>query len=195
VGTPLFEAQLGSRNFRDALEGVLQRNDAWWCDDKSTAEVESCEVQVDRAFARALDELQLRYGADVTRWRWGDAHVARSEHRPFSRVGLLARWFETRVPVGGDNYSINVSKVSVRADPLTGERYLAEHGPSFRGLYDLADPSQSRVMHSTGQSGIAFSPLYRRFVSPWAEVHDVPLWASGPPAHSMVLVPPSGDQR
>ena len=194
VGPALFEAQLGSRNFRDALEGVLQRNDAWWCDDKTTPEPETCEAQVDRAFTRALEELEARHGADVTRWRWGDAHVARSEHRPFSKVGLLAPWFETRVPVGGDTYSINVSKVSMRADPLTGERYLSEHGPSFRGIYDLADPSRSRVMQSTGQSGIVFSPLYRRFVAPWAQVHDVPLWAAGPPAHTLVLAP-RADQR
>lgn len=189
VGPALFEAQLGSRNFREALEGVLQRHDGWWCDNKATLETETCEAQVDRAFTQALDELQARHGNDVSRWRWGDAHIARSEHRPFSKVGALARWFEARVPVGGDTYTVNVSKVNYRADPLTGERYLSEHGPSFRGLYDLADPSQSRVMHSTGQSGIVFSPLYHRFVAPWAGVRDVPLWAAGPPAHTLVLAP------
>jgi len=91
--------------------------------------------------------------------------------------------------VGGDTYTVNVSKVNHRADPVTGERYLSEHGPSFRGLYDLADPSKSRVMHSTGQSGIVFSPLYRRFVAPWAGVRDVPLWADGVPAHVLELAP------
>lgn len=189
VGATLFEAQLGTRNFREALDGVLARNDAWWCDDKATPEAETCARQSDRAFTRALDELQARFGPDVSAWRWGDAHIARSEHRPFSKVRPLARWFETRVPVGGDTYTVNVSKVNHRADAVTGERYLSEHGPSFRGLYDLADPSKSRVMHSTGQSGIVFSPLYRRFVAPWAGVRDVPLWADGAPAHVLELAP------
>jgi len=189
VGPALFEAQLGARNFREALDGVLARNDAWWCDDKATPEAETCAQQSDRAFTRALDELQARFGPDVSAWRWGAAHIARSEHRPFSKVKALAGWFETRVPVGGDTYTVNVSKVNHRADPVTGERYLSEHGPSFRGLYDVADPSKSRVMHSTGQSGIVFSPLYRRFVAPWAGVRDVPLWADGAPAQVLELVP------
>ena len=30
-------AQLATRSFRDALEGVLERDDAWWCDDKTHA--------------------------------------------------------------------------------------------------------------------------------------------------------------
>lgn len=189
VGPELFEVQLGSRNFREALEGVLQRRDAWWCDDKRTPAAETCAQLADRSFGAALDELQARHGADVSAWRWGDAHVARSEHRPFSRVGALARFFEVREPVGGDTYTVNVSRVNSRADARTGERYLSEHGPSFRGLYDLADPSKSRVMHSTGQSGLVFSPLYRRFAGPWAAVKDVPLWADAAPAHTLELVP------
>jgi len=44
-------------------------------------------------------------------------------------------------------------------------------------------------MFSSGQSGIAFSPLYRRFVQPWADVHYRPLWASGPPAQTLVIRP------
>ena len=50
----------------------------------------------------ALDELQALQGPDVAAWQWGKAHVARSEHRPFSRVKPLARWFEVRTPVGGE---------------------------------------------------------------------------------------------
>ena len=41
-------------------------------------------------------------------------------------------------------------------------------------------------MQSTGQSGIVFSPLYRRFVEPWSKVEYVPLW-QGEIAHSLVL--------
>ena len=189
VGPALYEAQLGTRNFREALEGVLARQDPWWCDDKRTPATETCAALSDRALGAALDELQARFGADVAAWRWGDAHVARAEHRPFSRVGALSRLFELRTPVGGDTYTVNVSKVNLRADGAAGERYLSEHGPSFRGLYDLADPARSRVMHSTGQSGLVFSPLYRRFLGPWAEVRDVPLWADGPPARALSLEP------
>ena len=45
-------------------------------------------------------------------------------------------------------------RVGLKADSATGEHYLDEHGPSLRALYDLADRSRSRIIHSTGQSGI-----------------------------------------
>jgi len=179
----LFDKSLAGRSFNDALEVVLARDDAHWCDDRGTPEAETCAQQAGAALTRALDDLQARFGSDVSRWRWGEAHIARSEHRPFSNVGALARFFELRTPVGGDTYTVNVSRVGLRPDRRTGELFLDEHGPSLRALYDLSDPMQSRVMHSTGQSGNPFSPLYRSFVQPWREVAYVPLWsdpAAGP---------------
>jgi len=167
VGPAIYERMLGQRGYFDALEGVLTRDDGWWCDDKATPAVETCADQVNAAFTAALDELQALQGADVAAWQWGRAHQARSEHRPFSRVKALARWFEIRQPVGGDTYTVNVSRVGLKADATTGEYYLDEHGPSLRGLYDLADRSRSRIIHSTGQSGIPWSPQYRSFADTW----------------------------
>ncbi|HEX3138653.1 MAG TPA: penicillin acylase family protein, partial [Rhizobacter sp.] len=191
VGDPLYERQIvGSRSFREALEGVLERNDGWWCDDKATPAAETCDEQVNAAFTRALEELQAAQGGDVSKWQWGRAHQARAEHRPFSRVKPLNKWFELRTPVGGDTYTVNVSRVTLRPDPTTGEFYLDEHGPSFRALYDLGDPANSRFMHSSGQSGIVFSPLYSSFVQGWAGVQDVPVWGrSGDPVRTLVLRP------
>lgn len=174
----LGRTMVGSRNYRDAVEGILARDDAWWCDDKRTPQVtESCQDQVDAAFHKTLEELEALQGPDPARWQWGLAHQARAEHRPFSRVKALAPLFELRAPVGGDTYTVNVSRVSLRADATTGERYLNEHGPSLRALYDLHDPSRSRVMHSSGQSGIVLSRHYHDFLERWAKVDYVPLWA------------------
>ena len=184
------ERLLGARSWRDALHAVLARDDAFWCDDKATpAASETCAEQIDAALTRALDELQQRFGADVSAWRWGDAHQARSEHRPFSRVRPLARWFELRTPSGGDTYTLNVSRVSFKPDAVTGELYLNEHAASLRALYDVADPARSRVMHSGGQSGLPFSPQYRAFVARWTRVQYEPLWASGAPAATLKLMP------
>lgn len=177
-----------NRAYRDALEGVLERNDGWWCDDKKTPAAETCEQQSSAAFTRALDELQATQGADPAAWQWGRAHQARSEHRPFSRVKSLSKWFELRSPVGGDTYTVNVSRVTLKPDATTGELYLDEHGPSLRALYDLADPAQSRFMHSTGQSGIVFSPLYRNFVERWTKVDYLPVWG-GETRSTLVLTP------
>lgn len=190
VDPALWDRALATRSFQDALEGVLARDDAHWCDDRGTAPRETCADQADAALGRALDELQDRFGPDLSTWRWGQAHQARSEHRPFTRVRQLARVFELRVPVGGDTHTVNVSRVGLRPDPTTGELYLNEHGPSLRALYDLADPAQSRVMHSTGQSGLVFSSHFRDFVQPWAAVQYVPLWPAGPAPRVLHLRPP-----
>jgi len=176
IGAELYERQLGSRSFREALENVLERDDTSWCDDRSTPAVETCAQQRDAALTRALEELSATHGSDLASWRWGDAHQARAEHRPFSKVSALARWFELRAPVGGDTFTVNVSRVSLRPDGSTGELYLDEHGPSLRALYDLADPGRSRVMHSSGQSGLPFEPGYRSFLAPWQRGEYVALW-------------------
>ena len=192
VGQALWQRSLVTRSFVDSLQAVLDRDDAWWCNDQGTAEAETCAQQSGAALTRALDELQARWGDDVRAWRWGQAHQARSEHRPFSRVPALAPLFELRTPVGGDTFTVNVSRVGLRPDPTTGELYLDEHGPSLRALYDLADPARSRVMHSTGQSGIVFSPLYRSFVQPWQQVDYVPLWPVASDRLQVLHVRPAG---
>ena len=192
TGGTLWQRSLATRSFQDALEGVLAKDDRSWCDDRGTPAAESCADQASAALTRALDELQARHGAEPERWRWGQAHQARSEHRPFSRVKLLARFFELRTPVGGDTHTVNVSRVGLRPDATTGELYLNEHAASLRALYDVADLSQSRVMHSTGQSGNVFSPLYRSFVEPWRAVQYVPLWPREAPAQVLVVNPGSG---
>ena len=153
----------------------------------------SAQTASDIALTRALDELQQRFGADMSRWRWGDAHVARSEHRPFSRVKGIAPLFELRVPTGGDTYTLNVGRVGVKPDGTTGELYLNEHAPSLRAIYDLGDLSRSRVMHSTGQSGLPWTRHYRSFLAPWARGEYVPLWhaqsARTQPVHTLLLQP------
>lgn len=189
VDREFYQRVLAGRSFRDALQNVMERNDAWWCDDPATPGRETCETQADLAFTDALVELQASHGDEVASWQWGEAHQARSEHRPFSKVPALSRFFELRAPVGGDTWTVNVSRVGLKPDPTTGELYLDEHGPSLRAIYDLADPANSRFMHSTGQSGVPLSPHYRDFVEPWARVDYVPVWAQGAPRHVLVLEP------
>jgi penicillin amidase len=94
------------------------------------------------------------------------------------------------VPTGGDAWTINVGRAGMRPDPITGELYLNEHAPSLRALYDLGDPARSRVMHSTGQSGLPWSRHYRGMVRRWARVEYLPLWP-GPatPAERLTLQP------
>ena len=120
------------------------RNDACWCDDKTTPASETCAQQADAALTRALDELQQRFGAEVSKWRWGDAHQARSEHRPFSRVKSLANWFELRMPAGGDTYTVNV--VARLAQARSGDR---------RALPRRARPELARAVRQRRPDALA----------------------------------------
>ncbi|MDP3513969.1 MAG: penicillin acylase family protein [Sulfuritalea sp.] len=174
-GEEMYLRQVGRADFRAALEGVLERDDAWWCDDKATPAAETCAALVNRSLDRALEELQQRLGPDMARWHWGVVHLARAEHRPFSKVKALAPWFELRVATGGDNYTVNVGRYHLKG----GEPYLNEHAASLRAIYDLGNPANSGVMHSSGQSGLVLSPDFRRLLEPWQAVRDLPLWGGG----------------
>lgn len=159
VGEASFKATYGKRDYRAALEGILERDDAWWCQPLSCAE------QSAAALVRALDRLQAAYGADPTRWRWGDAHPALSSHRPLGNVALLAPYFDVSVPSAGDAYTVNVGQYN--AGDARGP-FVNRHAASLRAVYDLADPENSRFIYQTGQSGLVFSPRYRDMRAAWA---------------------------
>ncbi len=165
IGPGLFNAIFGRRDFRSALNGVLARNDAYWCDDITTPFKESCDDAVAAAFDTALDSLQATYGSDVNAWRWDSSHFARSEHRPFSNVPVLKSLFEIRTPTAGDTYSVMVGKVRGREPDLFANEFAA----SLRAVYDLsvADTNAATIIYSTGQSGNPFSPHYRDLARRW----------------------------
>ncbi len=185
---PLWERQFSERrSFRDALTGILGRQDAWWCDDRTTPPPETCADQIDAAYADGIADLRRRLGDDPIAWRWDRLHVARLEHRPFSQVAPLRRLFERRVPVPGDGHAINAMRVNLRAAPDDAHAYQVEHGPGFRAIYDLADPLRSRVIQSNGQSGIVWSRDYDSLMPLWARGDSIPLWSSRPARHELSL--------
>ncbi len=161
------------RTRHHALQYALTRADhAAWCDDVRTPAAESCDDMLSRSLEATLDDLGRRYGADPQHWRWGDAHPAVSEHRPFSRHWLLARLFELRVPSGGDPSSINVA----RHNPWdTAEPFANRWAASLRAIYDLAEPENSLFIHSSGQSGHLLSPHYRDMSPLWTQNRYLPM--------------------
>lgn len=169
IGSELFDAVFGRRDFRAAVNGILMRRDAWWCDDKLTRPVESCDEIVATAFSAAIKDLTQRYGSidtkDGSNWRWDTPHFARSEHRPFSNVPILSKLFEIRTPTAGDTYTVMVGKVRLR-EP---NPFANEFAASLRAVFDLsvADANAATIIYSTGQSGNPFSAHYRDLVTRW----------------------------
>ena len=138
-----------------------------WCDDTTTEQVENCEVILQNSLATALQDLESRYGSDMENWNWGEAHFAHSDHLPFSKIDGLDRFFDIRVPSSGGSFTVNVG----RNEP-SDEKYpfANTHAASLRAIYDFSDLDKSLYMHSTGQSGILFSPFYDDMAKDWADI-------------------------
>jgi penicillin amidase len=166
LGEQRFKTLYGKRLFRNAVEGILESDNKAWCSEAG------CAAASGAALTRALERLQAVHGADVARWRWGDAHPAISVHRPMSEVKPLAKLFEVRVPTGGDPFTVNVGQYHLdKADAP----YANRHAASLRALYDLEDLDRSVFIYQTGQSGNLFSSRYRDMSATWAANGHRPL--------------------
>ncbi len=168
LGQEKFDSLYGKRHFRQGVETILDdpQAGAYWCAPLSCAE------QSGRALGRALDRIAAQQGNDPGAWRWGTAHPAQSTHKPFGNVAALARFFDVRVPTGGDNWTVNVGQYWSN-DP--NMPFANRHAASLRAIYDLADLEKSQFIYQTGQSGLAYSPRYRDMSDTWAAVRYRPL--------------------
>lgn len=159
LGKERFESMYGKRNFRQAIEGMLETDNKAWCGPGG------CAAASGAALTRALERISAQLGQEVSKWRWGQWHPAISAHRPFGSVKPLARFFDVRVPTGGDPFTVNVGQYHLdKADAPFANR----HAASLRAIYDLAEPDRSRFIYQTGQSGNVFSSRYRDMSAQWA---------------------------
>ena len=172
----LYADELG-REFRGAwseramFTHRVLASEARWCDDVRTPAVETCGELLGSSLEAALAELRRRYGADATRWRWGEAHRAEARHRPLTNTWLRC-YFDIRVPSGGDGYTLNVGRMEWADE---AEPFANRHAASLRAIYDLADPEASLFIHPTGQSGNPLSSHYRDLTALWARGEYIPM--------------------
>lgn len=160
--------------------------DSVWCP------ISSCPTKVEAALERSLTVLSDRYGHDMARWRWGEAHVAILDHPLLHRVPVLRNFGDLNVETGGGNDTV---RAAVYWGQSEKGRFDDIHGASYRALYDLGDPRHSRFVISTGESGNPLSRHYGDFVDRWNTGLSRPiidsaegLAASG--AKTLVLTPP-----
>lgn len=143
-----------------------------WCDDARTKAAENCEDLLAKSLEDALADLRKRYGEDMAAWRWGAAHFAHHEHRPFGRVAWLAPFFDITAPTGGDAYTVNVGRNRLED---AARPFANTHAASLRAIYDLSDLDNSLYIHSGGQSGNVLSPHYKAFTEAWAKGDYIPM--------------------
>ena len=148
-------------------------NDPFW-DDKSTADVtESMDDMLKASFAEGVAELQKMFGKDMSKWVWGDMHAAtfRNSTLGESGVSLIESLFNRGpIPTGGGDAIVNATGWSVN------DGYETNWLPSMRMIVDFSNLNNSWTVHTTGQSGHAFSEHYDDMAPLWANMKYYPMW-------------------
>lgn len=191
-----FAIEYGKRDFRAGVHKVVnmyangQSGTDYWCDKAETPEIENCDQAFGESLTKALDMLSDRLGKKPSAWRWGDVHVAVSEHRPFSKVSLLKNRFEVKRPTPGDSFSINVGFMDLGN---TSNPFVVTKAASMRAIYDLSDMDKSQFIYQTGQSGWINSHNYDNFADTWSKQGYLMLtMAPNTITHTATLKPPPG---
>ena len=174
MGEALFRDYWDVRNVVPPLKGALlgKTGNHWCATTQGEAGGPDCSALLVKSLEDVLKDIAVTQGQDLSLWQWGKAHMAIAEHRPFSKIPLLADWFELRVPSPGDTYTVNVGRPTIRDEK---DPFANRHAASLRALYDLGDLENSRFIHSTGQSGNRLSPLYAHYLQRWVDVAYVPM--------------------
>ena len=148
-----------------ALYYLLDQPDNPWWDDVTTPDVKETRDDIlITAFEHAYQLGTEQSGTDISKWEWGEIHTAlfRNQTLGSSGIGLIEAIFN-RGPVaaGGDGPAINST------DGTYTEPFLVESIPSQRQIIDLSDLANSRMVHTTGQSGHPYHKHYDDFIDPW----------------------------
>ncbi len=180
---PLFAS---SWRQQPAFIANVLRQDQRWCDDITTADVESCEAMIQRAFMSAMGKLSADYGGDPAGWRWETVHVARLTNRLLTRIPVIGALADIDIATPGDDSTVNRGSTSLRdeADP-----YSHVHGPGLRAIYDLADLDKSRFIIAGGQSGNLLSRHYGDMARRWRDLGYITLPRQPVPAQRLLLAP------
>ncbi|MFN9574019.1 MAG: penicillin acylase family protein [Betaproteobacteria bacterium] len=164
------------------LQGQAGARD--WCNDRGTQRRETCAEQLTESLEAAVRDLAQSTGRDVLGLRWGEQHPAVLEHRPLSQVPVLRRWFEHRLPVGGDANTVNVAAVGRAPDAP----FAAVHGPVMRLVADLSGPGGAWIS-LTPQDGHPLADDDTDLAVDWQRGRYRPIDFDARPRHVLHLQP------
>jgi penicillin G amidase len=149
---------------------------AWWT--PASGEGPSGRDAILRAaMADAHDELEQRFSADPSSWRWGEMHTLDLTHQTFGASGIApveALFNRGPLETGGGTDIVNATGWN------TVEGYEVNWVPSMRMVLDMGELDGGRWIHLTGQSGRAFHPHYTDQVEAWRLGATIPIAFSSP---------------
>jgi penicillin amidase len=163
---------------QEFLAYVLSPAGASWCGG-------DCNGMLSDALVAATDSLVARFGADLAAWRWGTAHRAVFAHPLLSRLPVIGRFGIFSIAIPGDDSTLD-------RGGTTWDGFEAVHGPSFRGVYDLADLDRSRFVMAPGQSGNPISRHADDFLVRWRGGDTILLGAAPAIVAATLTLTPAG---
>jgi penicillin amidase len=154
------------------LTALLGDPTSFWWDDKTTADrTETRDDILLRALAEGNADLVQRLGSNAERWQWGRLHTGTFGH-VMGGVKPLNLIFNRSVESAGSAEA----PLATGVDP--NDPYGVSWLPSYRQIVSLANWSESRSMHTTGQSGLPFNRHYADMLPAWRDVTYHPmLWS------------------
>ena len=123
-----------------------------------------------RSLTAAVEDLEHRFGSDMTTWRWGRLH--QMTFRP--AIASLADP-QTRVRLSLPAVELGGSGNSPHAAGFDPPNFAVIAGASVRMVLDVGDWDRSVAINAPGQSGDASSPHYKDLLQPWSQGQYVPL--------------------
>ena len=121
---------------------------------------------------KALRELELRLGSDLSKWEYGQPNYKHITLRhPFGRAvkeDIRAKLEVGPAPRGGNAYTVN----------STGGNDNQSSGASFRILIDTGDWDHCLGTNNPGQAGDPDDPNYRNLFKIWAKDQFFPVFYS-----------------
>jgi penicillin amidase len=193
MGDGLLEEYLGYGSAHVPLMAALMAEaDSPWFDDVATTQVETRDDIARQSLADAVAWLSERYGEKPEEWTWGRLHTKTFVHQPLGQCGieLLENLFNSKtIPARGGAFTVDAAGFSFN------EPFAMGGGVSQRTIADLSDLGNSRIIHTTGQSGHLFHPHREDFISMWQNVEYHPMIFSREAAEAnaeatLTLTPP-----
>jgi penicillin G amidase len=164
----------GSRWVEVMRNLVKQPEDFFWDDKSTTDKVETRDDIFARAFTEALAEIEKSQGKDPAKWNWGDLHTATFVNQTLGKSGIApieALFNRGPFRTNGGDAIVNATGWNATLG------YSVDWLPSMRMIVDLGDLRSSLTVHTTGESGHAYSPHYIDMADLWRNIQYYPmLW-------------------
>jgi penicillin amidase len=165
----------GSSRWDEVVRNLVNLpSDPIWDDKTTTDKVESCDDILIRAFTEAEAELEKLQGRDSAKWNWGGLHTATFANQTLGTSGIApieALFNRGPFPTNGGDAIINATGWNATLG------YSVDWLPSMRMIVDLGNLDNSVTVHTTGESGHAYSPHYIDMADLWRNIQYYPmLW-------------------